>query len=121
MKLLYNFGLTKESMYGKTVHRRTYNILSIRKWTITVSVVLIVAGFVAMGVQSATGNRALNFSLEFVGGSTTSFTFDKEYSQSEIENGIIPVIKDAAGITEVQQQKGSEFYKGNFQDKGPFT
>ena len=105
MKLLYNFGLTKPNMYGKTVHRRTYNILSIRKWTITVSVVLIVVGFVAMGVQSATGNRALNFSLEFVGGSTTSFTFDKEYSQSEIENGIIPVIREAAGITEVQQQK----------------
>ena len=117
MKLLYNFGLTKESMYGKTVHRRTYNILSIRKWTITVSVVLIVVGFVAMGVQSATGNRALNFSLEFVGGSTTSFTFDKEYSQSEIENGIIPVIKDAAGITEVQQKKVQNSTKVTFKTK----
>ena len=114
MKLLYNFGLTKPSMYGKTVHRRTYNILSIRKWTITVSVVLIVVGFVAMGVQSAAGNRALNFSLEFVGGSTTSFTFDKEYSQSEIENGIIPVIREAAGITEVQQQKVQNSTKVTF-------
>ena len=114
MKLLYNFGLTKPSMYGKTVHRRTYNILSIRKWTITVSVVLIVVGFVAMGVQSAAGNRALNFSLEFVGGSTTSFTFDKEYSQSEIENGIIPIIREAAGITEVQQQKVQNSTKVTF-------
>ena len=114
MKLLYNFGLTKPNMYGKTVHRRTYNILSIRKWTITVSVVLIVVGFVAMGVQSAAGNRALNFSLEFVGGSTTSFTFDKEYSQSEIENGIIPIIREAAGITEVQQQKVQNSTKVTF-------
>ena len=39
MKLLYNFGLTKPSMYGKTTHRRTYDILSIKKWTITVSTV----------------------------------------------------------------------------------
>ena len=114
MKLLYNFGLTKPNMYGKTVHRRTYNILSIRKWTITVSVVLIVVGFVAMGVQSAAGNRALNFSLEFVGGSTTSFTFDKEYSQSEIENGIIPIIKTAANVTEVQQQKVQNSTKVTF-------
>lgn len=68
MKLLYNFGLTKPSMYGKTTHRRTYDILSIKKWTITVSIVLIVIGFITMGVQSALGNRALNFSLEFVGG-----------------------------------------------------
>ena len=117
MKLLYNFGLTKESMYGKTVHRRTYNVLSLRKWTITVSVVLIVVGLVTMGVQSALGNRALNFSLEFVGGSTTSFTFDKEYSQSEIENGIIPVIRDAAGITEVQQQKVQNSTKVTFKTK----
>ena len=114
MKLLYNFGLTKPSMYGKTTHRRTYDILSIKKWTITVSIVLIVIGFITMGVQSALGNRALNFSLEFVGGSTTSFTFDKEYSQSEIENDIIPVIRDAAGITEVQQQKVQNSTKVSF-------
>ena len=111
MKLLYNFGLTKPSMYGKTTHRRTYDILSIKKWTITVSIVI---GFITMGVQSALGNRALNFSLEFVGGSTTSFTFDKEYSQSEIENDIIPVIRDAAGITEVQQQKVQNSTKVSF-------
>ena len=102
------------SMYGKTTHRRTYDILSIKKWTITVSIVLIVIGFITMGVQSALGNRALNFSLEFVGGSTTSFTFDKEYSQSEIENDIIPVIRDAAGITEVQQQKVQNSTKVSF-------
>ena len=117
MKLLYNFGLTKESMYGKTVHRRTYNVLSLRKWTITVSVVLIVVGLVTMGVQSALGNRALNFSLEFVGGSTTSFTFDKEYTQAEIENDMIPIIKTAANVTEVQQQKVQNSTKVSFKTK----
>ena len=58
-----------------------------------------------MAVQAGLGNRALNFSLEFVGGSTTTFTFDKEYTAEEIEDNIIPVIRDAAGITEVQQSR----------------
>ena len=60
------------------------------------------------------GNRALNFSLEFVGGSTTTFTFDKEYTAEEIEDNIIPVIRDAAGITEVQQQKVADSTQVSF-------
>lgn len=105
MKLLYNFGFVDPKWYGKTVHKKTYNVLGIRKWCFIGSTVVIVAGFIGMGVFAGTGNRMLNFGLEFAGGSTTTFTFEKEYSQSEIESDIIPVIESAAGIKNVQQQK----------------
>ena len=62
----------------------------------------------------ASGNRALNYSLEFVGGTTTTYTFQQEYSQEQIENEIIPVIRQAAGITEVQQQKVKDSTKVTF-------
>ena len=114
MKLLYNFGAKSPALYGKTEHKKTYNVLSIKKWAFIGSTAVIVAGFIAMGVQAGLGNRVLNFSLEFVGGSTTTFTFDKEYSQSEIENDIIPVIKEAADINEVQQQKVKDSTKVAF-------
>ena len=32
MKLLYNFGFTDPKWYGKTVHKKTFNVLGIRKW-----------------------------------------------------------------------------------------
>ena len=105
MKLFYNFGFKDAKCYGKTVHKKTLNVLGIRKWCFIGSAAVIVAGFIAMGVFQATGNRMLNFSLEFVGGTTTSFTFDKDYSTEEIENGIIPVIKSSTGVNQVQQQK----------------
>jgi SecD/SecF fusion protein len=105
MKLLYNFGFTDNKWYGKTVHKKTYNFLGIRKWCFIISIVAILSGFAGMGIFSATGNRMLNFSLEFVGGSTSTYTFEKEYTQAEIENDIIPVIKEAGDIKEVQQQK----------------
>ncbi len=105
MKLFYNFGFKDAKWYGKTVHKKTLNVLGIRKWCFIGSAAVIVAGFIAMGVFQATGNRMLNFSLEFVGGSTTSFTFDKDYSTEEIENGIIPGIKSSTGVNQVQQQK----------------
>ena len=92
-------------MVGKNVYRKTLDVLSIKKWAAIGSAVVIAAGIITMAVQAGLGNRALNFSLEFVGGSTTIFTFDKEYTAEEIEDNIIPVIRDAAGITEVQQQK----------------
>lgn len=117
MKLLYNFGFKDEKWYGKTVHKKTFNVLGIRKWCFIGSVAVILAGFIGMGAFYGAGKKTLNYSLEFVGGTTTTFTFDKEYSQSEIENDIIPVIKSAADITEVQQQKVQESTKVSFKTR----
>ena len=115
MKLLYNFGFTDPKWYGKTVHKKTFNVLGIRKWCFIGSIVVIVAGF--MGAFSAAGKKTLNYSLEFVGGTTTTFTFDKEYTQAEIENDMIPIIKTAANVTEVQQQKVQNSTKVSFKTK----
>lgn len=114
MKLLYNFGFKNPKWYGKTVHRKTFNILGIKKWCFIGSAIVIISGFVGMGIFNGTGNKILNFSLEFVGGTTSTYTFDKEYSQSEVENDIIPVIKEAAGVKEVQQQKVQDSTKVSF-------
>jgi SecD/SecF fusion protein len=105
MKLFYNFGIKDSKWYGKTVHKKKFNFLGVRKWCFLISIVVIIAGFVSMGIHYGTGDYALNFSLDFVGGTTSTFTFEQEYSQEEIENGIIPIIKSATGVTEVQQQK----------------
>lgn len=108
MKLFYNFGIQAPKWYGRTVHKKTFNILGIRKFCFIGSAAVIIAGAVGMAAFNAGGSRMLNFSLEFVGGTTTTFTFEKDYTQQEIENDIIPLIRDAAGITEVQQQKVKE-------------
>ena len=114
MKLFYNFGITDPKWYGKTVHVRKVNFLGIRKWCFIGSAIVILAGFVGMFAFNAAGKRALNYSLEFVGGTTTTYTFQQEYSQEQIENEIIPVIREAAGITEVQQQKVKDSTKVTF-------
>ena len=114
MKLFYNFGITDVKWYGRTIHTKKFNFLGIRKWCFIGSAVVILAGFIGMAGFKASGNRALNYSLEFVGGTTTTYTFQQEYSQEQIENEIIPVIRQAAGITEVQQQKVKDSTKVTF-------
>lgn len=105
MKLFYSFGITNPKWYGKTTHKKPFDVIGIRKWCITGSIVAILAGAAGMVVNNANGNNIMNFSIEFIGGTTTTFTFDKEYTQQEIENDIIPVIKSVGGVSEVQQQK----------------
>ncbi|MGN0316685.1 MAG: protein translocase subunit SecD [Lachnospira sp.] len=108
-KLFYNFGFKNPKFYGKTVYTKTLDVLSIKKWAALGSTVVILAGFIVMAVQGlGLKNGMFNYSLEFIGGTTTSFTFEEDYSQQEIENEIIPVIRETLGISEVQQQKVQE-------------
>ena len=67
MKLFYNFGITDVKWYGRTIHTKKFNFLGIRKWCFIGSAVVILAGFIGMAGFKASGNRALNYSLEFVG------------------------------------------------------
>lgn len=105
MKLLFNFGVKDPKFYGKTVHSKIYDVIGFRKKAFIIAAVAILSGFVGMGVFAGAGKGAFNLSLEFAGGSSTTFTFAENYSQEQIENDIIPVIKTAGGINEVQQQK----------------
>lgn len=114
MKLLYNFGFKSAKWYGRTVHKKKFDVLSIRRWCFLGSAAVILAGIIGMIAFNASGNRMLNFSLEFVGGTTSTYTFEKEYTQEEIENQMIPLIRQTAGITEVQQQKVKDSTKVTF-------
>lgn len=114
IKLFYNFGIKDPKFYGKAVFKKNFDFLNVKKWAFIASSVVIIGGFIGMGVYNANGNHPLNFSIEFAGGSSTTFTFDKEYTQQEVENDIIPVIKNAANINEVQQQKVNDSTKVTF-------
>jgi SecD/SecF fusion protein len=67
-----------------------------------ISLVVIVAGFVGMIAYSATGNRALNYSLEFVGGTSTSADFGQDYTIEEVEENIVPAVAEVIGDTNIQ-------------------
>ncbi|MDD6572493.1 MAG: protein translocase subunit SecD [Thermoflexaceae bacterium] len=104
LNLLYELGFKKVVFYGIPKERKTINFVGVKNICFAISAVIIIAGFVFMGVNSANGKGAFNYSLEFVGGTTTSVTFNEQYTQADVESIIIPVIKEATGVTQVQQQ-----------------
>ena len=106
--ILYAFywlGLRDEKFYGRAKERKTINFLQKRYVFFGVSLAIIVAGFIGMGVHKASGQNALNFGLDFMGGTSTTADFGKEYTIEDIEKDIIPAVKDVTGDSNIQANK----------------
>ena len=102
---LYGIGLKNEKFYGKAKERKSIDFIGHRKAFFILSAVLILAGFVGMGVHGAKGDRALNYSLDFVGGTSTTADFGKDYTIDEIEQTIIPEFAAVVGDNNIQANR----------------
>lgn len=106
--ILYSFyviGIRDEKFYGRAKERRTLNFLGKRGVFFTVSLAMIAAGFIGMGVHAAKGSGALNYGLDFVGGTSTTADYGKDYTIEEIENTIVPVVADVIGDKDIMANK----------------
>ncbi len=103
----YALGLKDEKYYGKQKERKTVNFLSKKNLCFIVSLVLIIAGPVTMGVFSSSEGKALNYSLEFMGGTSTNVTFNEDMSIADIDAKVKPVVQGVTGDADIQTQKVS--------------
>ncbi len=104
LNLLYELGCSKVGMYGVAKEALAKNFIGLKKYCFTISAVVIIAGLALMGVNANSGKGAFNYSLEFVGGTTTTVTFNEAHTQADVEANIIPAIVEATGVSEIQQQ-----------------
>ena len=102
---LYAVGCKSEKLYGIQKERKTIDFLAKKKVFFGISIALVVSGFVGMGIFASKGGGALNYSLEFMGGTATNVTFNEDYSIKEIDSQIVPVIEKTTGDKNVQTQK----------------
>ncbi len=105
IKIFYSLGIESVKFYGVAKSRKPIDFLSKRFVFIAISVAAIVAGFVVMGINSGAGKNALNYSLEFVGGTSTTVDFPQEYTLDQIDSDIVPYIEKITGDGNVQSTK----------------
>lgn len=105
VRLLYNFGCKSEKLYGSVRHKKIFDFVSMRKDTFAIPGVILAICIIVMIVFTANGKGALNYSLDFAGGTSTTVTFAEEMSLADIDANVIPVIREATGVANVQQQK----------------
>ncbi len=101
----YAVGIRNTKLYGWIKEERApIDFLGKRKIFFAVSVAVILVGFVFMGVNAGTGKGALNYSLEFKGGTSTNVTFDKAYTLKEIDETMIPDLEKVTDDPNIQVQ-----------------
>jgi SecD/SecF fusion protein len=105
VKALYGLGFQDKKFYGEKKERKSVNFLGKRGLFFGISLAVIVAGFVGMGAHKAGNGQALNFSMEFKGGTATTVAFDKDYTIEEIDDQIVPYVEEVTGDANVQTQK----------------
>ena len=102
---LYAIGITDPKFYGKAKERKPINFVGRRKVFFILSAVLILAGPVVMGISHGTKGTALNYALDFSGGTATTVTFNKDMDIKEIDSEITPVVEEVTGDKNVQPTK----------------
>ena len=101
----YAIGIRSEKVYGRKLKKRKpIDFLGKRKAFFALSIVLCLSGFVGMGINHARGIGAMNYSLDFVGGTSTNVTFDKEYTLDEIDSMMIPDLEKITDDPNIQVQ-----------------
>lgn len=93
----YALGLKSEKYYGMAKEHKVLDILSRKMLFFGISAGVVVAGFVVMGVYKASTGDALNYSLEFKGGTAVTVNFPEEMSLDRANSEVAPLIERITG------------------------
>lgn len=102
LAVLYAMGFENEKFYGVTKERKAIQFVKKKKIWFSISGVLVASGIIAMIFFSANGKGSLNYSLEFMGGTSTTVEFTDKYDLAYIEENVLPKITEVIGDNEVQ-------------------
>lgn len=111
-KLLLNafveLGIDKLKQFGMIKERKVRNYVKNSKLCFILSALVILTGLVFLPINKNNENvgHVLNFSMEFMGGTSMTVEFDKVFTLQEAEDQILPVLTEATGVpgSEIQLQ-----------------
>ena len=101
----YSFGLQAEKFYGRQKERKPINFTGHKVIFYIISLVVIAAGLITMGIYKGKDGKSLNYGLDFTGGTSMTVTFN-DYIDITSDEGITlqKTIEEKAGTSDVQLQ-----------------
>ena len=104
----YGLGFKNPKWYGVAKEHKAADFLSKKHIFFVISLVLVIGGFVVMGVNKANTGDILNYSLEFKGGTATTVNFNESRTLEQINAEVLPhVEKIAGGAAQIQTVQNS--------------
>lgn len=104
MKAFYTLFARDAKWYGRGWDIKPKQIVGKRKIFCGISGAVILIGLIAMLIYGVQGNYILNYSLDFIGGTSTDVTFDEEYTLDELNDTAVPLFEQVTGDSNVQVQ-----------------
>ena len=91
--------------YGCPKKHNTIDFLKHKKVFFAIAIVCMISGPASMLIHSQGGGKALNYSLEFSGGTSTNVTFNEDMDIKTIDSEVTPVVEEVTGDKNVQPTK----------------
>ena len=104
MNALYAVGVRDAKFYGKAKKMKNVDFVGKKAIFFICSILVICVGIVGMTVHGIKGDKSLNYSLEFLGGTSTTVEFNESYSLAQADDEIVPKIADVIGSNDIQTQ-----------------
>lgn len=105
MNAFINIGLTNVKLYGKQKERKTINFVGKKAVFFAISLIVIAVGLAGMAIHAAKGDMAFNYSLDFLGGTSTNVTLNEDMTIEEIDEKVVPVVEEVSEDVNTQVQK----------------
>lgn len=104
----YHLGVKSEKAYGKLREFKAWDYVKTSKIYIGIAVAVIAIGFIFMPINKANKsiNNYLNYSLEFMGGTSVTLTLEEgQEITDQFDTEVCTIVGDIAKTTSVQSQK----------------
>lgn len=119
LQALYAIGFKSEKWYGVSREKKPIDFLSKKGIFFGASLAVIAAGLIVMGVYKVNTGNALNYSMEFQGGTATTVTFQESMTLEEVNDQVVPLIEEVTGSTvqiQTVQDSNEVIFKTNSLD-----
>ena len=119
LQALYAIGFKSEKWYGVSREKKPIDFLSKKGIFFGASLAVIAAGLIVMGVYKVNTGDALNYSMEFQGGTATTVTFQESMTLEEVNDQVVPLIEEVTGSTvqiQTVQDSNEVIFKTNSLD-----
>lgn len=100
----YALGVQKPSLYGKAKSTKVFGYVKISKFCMAASLIVILAGLIALPINKKNTGSILEYDLDFKGGTSMTLTLKENMSVAEAEKTVKPVVAKAADISEASVQ-----------------
>ena len=100
MNSFYALGVRSPKAYGMAKEPTKFDFVGKKAIFMGISVAIIAAGFVTIGVFKAKDGAGLNYSLEFLGGTSTTVDFNETYTLEQLDSIVVPDIASTLDISE---------------------